>query len=294
MDEVRFAYGLKGLLDGDILYNRECLNFYSANKLGRDLPSMWHPWHYPRHTGYDEEIPHITNEGLRELFRLLRIELEKLDDLNVYWSKALANYFKVSQPQTLSEMESFARKINSHRRRKGPTWLEETNCQELFTRTRPVISRIENLLLQIDGAISQEYGHLLVTGKDFGDQRASDLIDKADATTPKTAIKLLQKALTFGTTGIQASKAYFGLGMRYEDVGNIELAIENYSKAIQAYKSFGMVHFWRGRLYYQQQKWIEARADFEKALSFSVENGLPSPEKEEARRYLEELSKLSQ
>jgi tetratricopeptide (TPR) repeat protein len=90
---------------------------------------------------------------------------------------------------------------------------------------------------------------------------------------PKKAIKLLQKALTFGTRGIQASKAYFGLGMRYEDMGNIELAIENYSKAIEAYKSFGMVHFWRGRLYYKQQNWIEARADFEKALSFSVENG---------------------
>lgn len=294
MDELIFTNRLKGLLDGYILYNRDCLNFCSASKLGEDLPSTWHPWHYPSHTGFDPLIPQITNKGLRELFRLLRIELEKLDDLNVYWLKALANYFKISLPQTLSEMESFARKINFHRRRKGPTWLEETNCQALFTRTRPVISRIESLLLQIDDFISQEYGHLLVTGKDFGDQRASDLIDKADAASSKKAIKLLQKALTYGTMGIQASKAYFGLGMRYEDLGNIELAIENYSKAIQAYKSFGMVHFWRGRLYYQQQKWIEARADFEKALSFSVENGLPSPEREEAERYLEELKKLNQ
>ena len=61
---------------------------------------------------------------------------------------------------------------------------------------------------------------------------------------------------------------------------------------MDAHHPFGMLYFWRGRLYYQQQKWEEARTDFEKALSFTPKEGhLPSPEKEEAEQYLSALNK---
>ncbi|MCA9953400.1 MAG: tetratricopeptide repeat protein [Anaerolineales bacterium] len=303
MDELNLVIAMKGTIDGARAYNQDCLRFFTDNILDSHKKSTWVPWGHSKHLVFNSFSPHIADSKLRELVDSLQSKSQKLDYLNEQGAVLLADFFDDPNPQTMQkrEQERFARRIDKHRKKRGPTWKDETNCQTLIGEMDSIITEIDQLCLEIDRLMPQvypvtynAYGHVLNKDVDIGDQRASDLIDKADAAYSKRAIKLLQKALTYGTRGIQASKAYFGLGMRYEDMGNIELAIENYSKAIQAYKSFGMVHFWRGRLYYQQQKWIEARADFEKALSFSVENGLPSPEKEEARRYLEELSKLSQ
>ncbi len=95
--------------------------------------------------------------------------------------------------------------------------------------------------------------------------------------------------MTYGETGIQASKAFVVLGMRYEQLGEFDLAIENYSKSLEAYQQpYGMTYFWQGKLYYQQQKWEAARDDFTKALS--LEEQLLSPEKEETKQLLQDLN----
>ncbi len=79
------------------------------------------------------------------------------------------------------------------------------------------------------------------------------------------------------------------LGMRYEQLGEFDLAIENYSKSLEAYQQpYGMTYFWQGKLYYQQQKWEAARDDFAKALS--LEEQLLSPEKEETKQLLQDLN----
>src|SRR5262245_38769250 len=70
--------------------------------------------------------------------------------------------------------------------------------------------------------------------QNVGTQRAKDLVDQADAEPdPKRAIKLLQRALKGGRTGIQAGKAYQSLGSRYEELGDSKRAIEYYTKAIE-------------------------------------------------------------
>jgi hypothetical protein len=124
---------------------------------------------------------------------------------------------------------------------------------------------------------------------EFGDQRAKDLIDEAEGEfEPREAIKLLHRALRYGKTGIQAGKAYQGLGTRYEELGQIARAIRYYTQALEVGGPNSFVLFWRGQLLYQRRQWAEAKADFEQALVL----GLWSPEREEAEAYLGNLCHL--
>jgi tetratricopeptide (TPR) repeat protein len=124
-----------------------------------------------------------------------------------------------------------------------------------------------------------------------GDQRAHDLIDEAlSETNWQRAIELLYRALAYGTTGIEATKAYQLLGMRYEDIGNTNRAILYYTKALETsvredLEPEPFVLFWRGELYYQQGNKSAARQDFEQALAA----GLWPPEREMAQQRLAEL-----
>ncbi|MCB8925571.1 MAG: tetratricopeptide repeat protein [Ardenticatenaceae bacterium] len=78
--------------------------------------------------------------------------------------------------------------------------------------------------------------------------------------------------------------------MRYEDIGEIELAIEAYSKALTAWQPSAMIYFERGKLYYQMQKLREAKQDFEQALAYTREDGLRPQEQEEAKIFLSRLT----
>jgi tetratricopeptide (TPR) repeat protein len=131
---------------------------------------------------------------------------------------------------------------------------------------------------------------IVVEDVEFGDEQAKDLVDMAvEEPDPKKASKLLHQALSYGHTGIQASKAYLELGARSEDLGDTVRAISYYTKSIEAYKEpLPMALYWRGKLYYQQKRWDEARNDFGRALSL----GLFSPEHEWAQMYLSKLNHL--
>jgi tetratricopeptide (TPR) repeat protein len=132
---------------------------------------------------------------------------------------------------------------------------------------------------------------IVVEDVEFGDERAKDLVDMAvEESSPKRAIKLLHQALSYGHTGIQASKAYLELGARYEDLDDTAQAISYYTKSIEAYREpLPMALYWRAKLYYQQKRWVEARNDFERASSL----GLFSPEREWTQMYLSKLSHLT-
>jgi tetratricopeptide (TPR) repeat protein len=129
--------------------------------------------------------------------------------------------------------------------------------------------------------------------EELGDQRAKDLIDRAEAEfDTERAIRLLRGALRFGHTGIQASKAYLYLAMRYEDLDNKAKAVECYTKAMEAWRPSALMLFWRGMLYYQLDQWVEARNDLEHALTFPQEAGLGPSERELAERYRVELTEF--
>lgn len=122
------------------------------------------------------------------------------------------------------------------------------------------------------------------------DQRAKDLVDEALGLEPLEAIPLLRKALRYGRTGVQASRAYFVLGMKYEDMGDDKRAVQAYTKSIRAWQPetpSPIALFWRGQIHYRNRRLSRARSDLESALK----NGLTSPEREQAERYLEEIGK---
>jgi tetratricopeptide (TPR) repeat protein len=125
-----------------------------------------------------------------------------------------------------------------------------------------------------------------MTTDDFGDQRAEDLVDWSMEQPSALAIQTLQKALTYGETGLYASTAYLELGNRYADIGDIDRAIESYTHSFAAYptpNAYGL--YWRGELYFRKGQWDKARDDFERAAAL----GLRSPESEQAQDYLSRI-----
>jgi tetratricopeptide (TPR) repeat protein len=95
--------------------------------------------------------------------------------------------------------------------------------------------------------------------------------------------------LQYGHLGIQACKAYQGLGIHYEQLRNTKHALHYYTQAIEIgdWDNEWTV-FWRGRLYYQQKAWDAAKRDLERAL----ELGVWSPEYEEAEDYLGQIAHI--
>jgi tetratricopeptide (TPR) repeat protein len=125
----------------------------------------------------------------------------------------------------------------------------------------------------------------------YGDSRAHQLIDSADAEMDlRRAIVILHRALKYGHLGIQASKAYQGLGMHYEQLGNKKRALHYCTQAIETgdWDNEWTV-FWRGRLYLQQGAWDAAKRDLERA----IELGGESPD-EEAEEYLAQITRIQE
>jgi tetratricopeptide (TPR) repeat protein len=144
------------------------------------------------------------------------------------------------------------------------------------------------LMQDVFGAIGPERARAFLAAlqRNHGTQRAKDLVDQADSESdPKRAIKLLQRALKDGRSGIQAGKAYQALGSRYEELGDNQRAIEYYTKSIEVGVQNAFTHFWRGQLYFQRGERVAAQHDLEEALAI----GLFSPERETAEQYLEQI-----
>jgi tetratricopeptide (TPR) repeat protein len=129
--------------------------------------------------------------------------------------------------------------------------------------------------------------------KDYS-QEVSDLIDATvEDFNPSRALKRMEEAIKRGLPESQAADAYMVLGTRYEDLNQIDQAIESYSKAIQLHVNNPIVYYWRGELLFQQGQYKEARVDLETALSFAPANRLTSPEHEQAQDLLKQIDQSS-
>jgi tetratricopeptide (TPR) repeat protein len=288
-DEVGFANFVASFIEGRYLFLRYCEQFYSSDELIPDLSVTWTPW---AGTYYEDFSSRIADETLREIVHSLVVHSNQVVHLNDQLAVTFRDYFGRQKPASLEEDFSFAREINEHRKSVGPSWLEEPGIVELVQKTQNLRLTIQELKPLLERELNRVYGHLVVTKEQFGDQRAKDLIDQAEGEfNLHRAIKLLVEALEYGDTGIQASKAHLGLGMRYEELNEYDKAIEHYTKAMDALEPFSRVLYWRGRLYYEQGQWDEARKDLEQALAFPSGEMLDSFEREEAKELLTEARK---
>lgn len=283
MELVALLGGLRGLAE----FSRHCHAFYTEKQLERGLPPQWTPWSNPGNgINYIQWLmPHLTDVKIISVCKSLAIQSANLDKVNDQGARALASFFEMPAPTTNTEFQSLRKKMDRHRRKNGVDWVTLNDFQLLISAIQQIATEMQRYWLELDAYLDLRYPNSRITRQDMGDQRAKDLIDVAvEEPDPLQAIKLLNRALRYGHTGIQASKAYQGLGSRYKQIGDTPQAIENYTKSLDAWRGRNpFTLFWRGELYYQQERWEEARTDFERALT---SDHFGSPEYEAAQNYL--------
>jgi tetratricopeptide (TPR) repeat protein len=291
MDERGYVAYLQGTISGKQSFATLSYLFFTKDSFDEDVNDIWLPY-----TGMPRRpilMSQISDNHLLYMIQKLVEKFEQVYSLNERWTRELLHYFDLATPTIIKQWEKFRKVIDAERKAQGAAWMERSECQILAAEMQQIILEINQLAPPIYLRMGEVYGDLYydLLDNSFGTQEAKDLIDMGNGESdPQQAIKLFQQALTYGETGIQASKAFMELGMRYEDLGEIEKAIEHYTKSLAAWKPFGIGYFWRGRLYYAQGQWEQAQSDFEQALTFASEGLLPSPEREEAEEYLAKLN----
>ncbi|MCI0526642.1 MAG: hypothetical protein L0Y56_04210, partial [Nitrospira sp.] len=221
-------------------------------------------------------IPQIEDEELHELFHSLDSQVRMIEGSNDQLAIIIARFLSLPAPQTQRERQNLVRKMSKYSSIEGPMWINQPEYQQLAKQSKQTFSKIEEVKRRIDERLAhllpalsgslensqplteapskqfvrglsqniqpQEEEKMEVNDIVFGDQRAKDLIDTAEAEPdPKRAIKLLHKALRFGRVGIQASKAYMGLAMRFEDLDDEERAIKYYTTCLEAWQPDAIV-----------------------------------------------------
>jgi tetratricopeptide (TPR) repeat protein len=126
------------------------------------------------------------------------------------------------------------------------------------------------------------------------EQRAYDLVDGTVGDEDLVrAIQILHLALRYQAAGIQASKAYKELGIKYQALKQERKAIDCYTKAMKVYNPEARLFLWRGELYYKLGEWNKAQHDIKQALNLQSSLGdLFKDEQELAEEYLTELAKI--
>jgi len=121
-------------------------------------------------------------------------------------------------------------------------------------------------------------------------QEVKDLVDAAEGDLiAANAIRRLEDAIRKNIPGIQNTSVYLTLGTRYEDLDNMEKAIDSYTKAINLCDINAVAYLFRGELFYKQGDYKQASQDLHKALDVKPPWSLDAYYADEARYYLKEI-----
>ncbi len=273
-----------------------CYHFYT-NKQAESfsLPTyVWTPWSRDstalepaKIESVQEMLPYVADEEIVHVCRSLIEQGQLLDHTSEQLGRALADFLGLPSPETDRHSEQLWRRANEYRAKHGPAWASQAQIRPLVAQLKDVFVELSSSQFELHGRLRPYYERLAPGGAEMGDQRADDLVNQAmEEPDADRAIRLLERALRYGKTGIPASRAYVELAGRYSDRGETKRAIAYYTKSIEASKiPNAYALYWRGELYYQQEEWDKALGDFERAVSI----GLFSPECEQAQEYLAEL-----
>lgn len=276
-------------LDVMSLLAKASYEFYTSDKpLGLGFPATWNPWDIKGNIvgSIGKVMPQVQDQTIRSLCQSLAVQAEKLDAVNEEWGHLLAGFLGLPMPTSANGFVALRKRLDSYRRKNGAEWTRRDEFKPLVERTRHVVVESEQIWEKLHARLEELYDDILVEPGDLGDQRAKDLIDRSYEVEAERAIPLLERALRYGRTGLQATKAFRELGNRHEELGDLARAIENYTESIKAFRRPNPITFLRrGVLYYQQGRWQEARSDLERALA----SGLQSPEREQAQEYLSKM-----
>ena len=127
--------------------------------------------------------------------------------------------------------------------------------------------------------------------EDDSSQEVDDLVDATvEDFDPSKAVARMEKAIARGMPGLRRSSVYMVLGTRYEDLEDLEKALESYTKSLAYVGRSPITLFWRGQIYYRRGDLDNAQVDFEQALAFDPPEKLDDADASAARTFLAEIS----
>jgi tetratricopeptide (TPR) repeat protein len=254
------------------------------------LGNYWSPWRYPgQETPIIQSLLPYVEADIRDFCQAWLTQILALEALNQEWAEALARYFNLASPKSEQDYQTLRDQVEAYRKEKGAAWVSVPEFEPLVSRLQRIVAEMRQLLPRLTELLQSSYSQ--ISPDDWqalaGNQQVEDRIEAARGQpSHKRAIKMLNRALQDSPTGMQASEIYMELGFRYGELGEIEQAIENYTKSIDEGKLPNpLVYYWRGELYYRQKEWDKAVHDFEQAVAL----GVYSPEREQAQQYITEL-----
>jgi len=276
---------------GKIYY---CHLFYTDNiSPSVIIGDHYHPWRIDPYA--QEAILGMLSYIEGDFHNICEIWLNYIltfEDLNDKLAKTFAIFFGLPFPSTEQDYMELCERIEIYRKENGAVWCSFPDFQPLISQFEQSLRdmylffpKIKTLTNFYSNKVSPD-----AWNNYLGLMEINQRIENAsNQPSHKRAINMLNKALEKNPNTNQSSEIYMELGFRYSMLGEIEQAIENYTKSVENNKIFNpLIYYWRGELYYHQQCWDKALHDFEQAISLEIY----SPELEQAQQYVKELQEL--
>jgi tetratricopeptide (TPR) repeat protein len=271
----------------------------------RGIPSLWEiqTARQDVRSKLEAAPPAITDSELRRSFQTLAALEQRLYKIDKELLEVVADFLGVPVPQSEVEFQNFREEIKKHVRiNRESKWLLTSPYEKLLKKAHNLFLRVEvvngNFFWRVkqltapnavdELGMSDYEPYLNAKAMRRGEKLGSRIKSASDDENIERGIRRLHKILQRQDLAESETALVYGkLCGKYEAVGDLQKAIEYATKAIEAGEPFGMPYFCRGRLYYEQQQWVNAKADLEVALA----EALPLSEQVKAKQYLAEIAK---
>lgn len=195
------------------------------------------------------DISSITkNLTLQTLIRQVPIKAAHLQRINVQLMDWLVQFFGFKKLPQEDAYIKIGRKRFRIKKGEPLSWQEDPEFQQKLNELKILFEDIQAIEISLADELFKEYNYSRIS--DMGSQRAKNLIDKSYAASTKQAIKYLKKAISYENQTFMAYKACNSLADIYLGEGQYDLAVENYTQAIQAIEAVTLnPNQWAKKLY---------------------------------------------
>lgn len=275
-----------------------CISFYSDPE--KKYSGPWNPfWIDPHDDEARVYLEHFNDPILENLVLMIPDKRKKLYELVLQMTHFLANYWGYDEIKTREDSFKIGRKRSRIKKWDPLPWVEEPEFKLILNQFYELRAEISPICEQLVNHLVQTYNYSYI--KDFGDQKAKDLIDRAYNAKPKTALKYLNKAISFGRPTFMSYSAYSDMGDTFRYLKDFPAAIEAYSNGIEDFNAIAvnknnslMIRYLfcaRGLCYWETKEFESAYRDLETAT-----RGITDPKQFGPHQdmYLKAVEKLAQ
>lgn len=209
---------------------RRSVSFFSSpqkNKLGR------HPM---RKVYFDIEpyLKYIDDNVLRELCSQAANQRKIMDETNLKLFETIAVFLGYGDSVTKEVADKIGRKRDRMKKGEIPPWVDLPHFSDDLKKLTSAQSTIERLEPLIVERLISVYDYSYI--KHFGNDQAKTLIRSAESVKPTTAIRYLQKAISYGEPTYMSYRAHLAMGQNYWYLGNYKATVDSLSTSIEHFK----------------------------------------------------------